>query len=399
MITIKKGLDLPILGTPAQHIDVARPVTHVALLGDDYVGMKPTMLVAAGDTVKLGQPLFTDKKTPGVTFTSPAAGKVVDVIRGAKRKFEAIVIEVNPDAGESEQVTFEVGDLSAFDREKTTELLTESGLWTSLRTRPYGKVPAPGTVPSSIFVQAIDTNPLAACPVVAMADRREEFRIGLSVLTTLTDGVVHVCKQSGAEIPGEAVEGVQVTEFGGPHPAGLVGTHIHELDPVGPHKTVWYLGYQDVIAIGTLFNTGRLDVRRVISLAGPVVGKPRLLETRVGASIDELMAGEYDDAVKIRPISGSVFHGRVAASRTTFWAAITARFRSSKKVMNANSWVGRSLDLTSSARRASLLRQCSPVRSSLSPAPPVAASERWCRWGLTRKSCHSTSCQLSCCEL
>ena len=183
MITIKKGLDLPILGTPAQHIEVARPVTKVALLGDDYVGMKPTMLVAEGDTVKLGQPLFTDKKTAGVTFTSPAAGKVVDVIRGAKRKFEAIVIEVNPDAGESDQVTFNVGDLASFDREKTAELLSESGLWTSLRTRPYGKVPAVGSVPSSIFVQAIDTNPLAACPVVAMADRREEFRIGLSVLT------------------------------------------------------------------------------------------------------------------------------------------------------------------------------------------------------------------------
>ena len=318
MITIKKGLDLPILGTPAQHIEVARPVTKVSLLGDDYVGMKPTMLVAAGDTVKLGQPLFTDKKTAGVTFTSPAAGKVVDVIRGAKRKFEAIVIEVNPDAGESDQVTFNVGDLASFDREKTAELLSESGLWTSLRTRPYGKVPAVGSVPSSIFVQAIDTNPLAACPVVAMADRREEFRIGLSVLTKLTDGLVHVCKQSGAEIPGDAVDGVKVTEFGGPHPAGLVGTHIHQLDPVGPHKTVWYLGYQDVIAIGALFNTGRLDVRRVISLAGPLVGKPRLLETRVGASVDELIAGEYDESVKIRSISGSVFHGRIATEPHNF---------------------------------------------------------------------------------
>ncbi|MFU7559915.1 Na(+)-translocating NADH-quinone reductase subunit A [Roseiconus sp. JC912] len=312
MITIKEGLDLPILGNPAQHIEVAKPVKQVALLGDDYIGMKPTMLVAPGDKVKLGQPLFTDKKTEGVTFTSPAAGTVADVVRGKKRKFEAIVIDVDPSAGESDCVKFDVGDLDSMTKESLTSLLTESGLWTSMRTRPFGKVPVPGTTPSSIFVQAIDTNPLAACPATAMADRKDQFIVGLRALTKLTEGTVHVCKAPGSEIPGDGVAGVQATEFAGPHPAGLVGTHIHELDPVGPTKTVWYLGYQDVIAIGALISTSKLDVRRVISLAGPVVGKPRLLETRIGASVTELIDGEYDSSIKIRPISGSVLQGHVA---------------------------------------------------------------------------------------
>ena len=314
MITIKEGLDLPILGTPAQHIEIAKPVTKVALVGDDYVGMKPTMLVAAGDKVKLGQAVFTDKKTEGVTYTSPAAGRVIDVIRGQKRKFEAIVIEADPSPSSSDIVKFDVadGDLDAMDRESLTELLTNSGMWTALRTRPYGKVPQPGSVPSSIFVQAIDTNPLSACPATAMADRKEQFIVGLRAITKLTDGSVHVCKAPQAEVPGESVSGVTVTEFAGPHPAGLVGTHIHELDPVGPHKTVWYLGYQDVIAIGSLLLTGQLDVRRVISLAGPVVDKPRLLETRLGADISELIVGEYDQSLNVRPISGSVLCGRTA---------------------------------------------------------------------------------------
>ena len=312
MITIKEGLDLPILGTPAQHIEVAKPVTQVALVGDDYIGMKPTMLVAPGDKVKLGQPLFTDKKTEGVVYTSPAAGTVADVIRGEKRKFEVVVIDVDPSPAESDSVSFNVGDVNAMDAAALTELLVTSGLWTALRTRPYGKVPAPGTKPSSIFVQAIDTNPLAACPATAMADRKDQFILGLTAITKLTDGAVHVCKAPGSEIPGGAVEGVTVTEFGGPHPAGLVGTHIHELDPVGPTKKVWYLGYQDVMAIGALLTTGKLDVRRVISLAGPVIGKPRLLETRIGADISQLVDDEYDAAIKVRQISGSVLCGRTA---------------------------------------------------------------------------------------
>ncbi|MCA9136993.1 MAG: Na(+)-translocating NADH-quinone reductase subunit A [Planctomycetales bacterium] len=318
MITIKEGLDLPILGTPAQHIEVARPVTQVALVGDDYIGMKPTMLVSPGDKVKLGQPLFSDKKTEGVIYTSPAAGTVADVIRGAKRKFEAVVIDVNPSPAESDSVKFEIADPTSMDKAALTELLLESGLWPTFRTRPYGKVPVPGSSPSSIFVQAIDTNPLAACPATAMADRKDQFILGLTAITKLTEGAVHVCKAPGSEIPGASVQGVTVTEFGGPHPAGLVGTHIHELDPVGPHKKVWYIGYQDVIAIGALLTTGKLDVRRVVSLAGPVVEKPRLLETRVGADISQLVAGEYDSKINVRVISGSVLCGRKSVAPHNF---------------------------------------------------------------------------------
>lgn len=312
MIKIKEGLDLPILGNPAQHVESGTRVSQVALVGDDYIGMKPTMLVAEGDSVKVGQPIFADKKTEGVTYTSPAAGKVNAVIRGAKRKFEAIVIDVDESGAESDSVEFAVTDVSSTNRESAEALLLESGLWTALRTRPYGKVPTPGSVPSSIFVQAIDTNPLAACPATVMGDRKDQFTFGLSVLAKLTDGVVHVCKAPDSEIPGESVSGVEVTEFDGPHPAGLVGTHIHELDPVGPGKTVWYIGYQDVIAIGALVVTGRLDTRRIVSLAGPVIEKPRLIETRLGASISELIDGEYDAEIKIRPVSGSVLCGRTA---------------------------------------------------------------------------------------
>lgn len=310
MTTIKKGLDLPILGSPEQHIEVAKHVSRVGLVGDDYVGMKPTMLVSEGDQVKIGQPLFEDKKNPGVRFTSPAAGKVAAITRGAKRKFESIEIEVDGDDA------IEFGSASGADpvalgAEGVTSALVESGLWTSLRTRPFGKVPVPGSEPHSIFVQAIDTNPLAADPAVVLADRKDQFVLGLQALAQLTEGSVYVCKATDAEIPGDEVAKVSVQSFSGPHPAGLVGTHIHMLDPVGPAKTVWYIGYQDVCALGYFFQRGTVDVRRVISLAGPVVNQPRLLETCLGASVAELIDSEIG-VENFRPVSGSVLCGRTA---------------------------------------------------------------------------------------
>jgi Na+-transporting NADH:ubiquinone oxidoreductase subunit A len=311
MTTIKQGLDLPILGSPEQHIEAAKPVSKVALLGDDYIGMRPTMLVAEGDKVAIGQPLFEDKKNPGVIFTSPASGQIIAVNRGEKRRFQSVEIAVEGD----DRVEFsgaKGADPASLGREGVTDQLVQSGLWTALRTRPYGKVPKPGSNPHSIFVQAIDTNPLAADPVVAMGQKTNEFTLGLRALTELTDGKVFLCKSGKVDVPGAAVDGVQVESFDGPHPAGLVGTHIHFLDPVGPTKTVWYIGYQDVCAIGSLLQSGSLDVSRVISLAGPIVDKPRLLETQLGASVTELIDGEYNQELNIRPISGSVLNGRKA---------------------------------------------------------------------------------------
>ncbi len=310
MFKIRKGLDLPISGAPAQEIDTGPAVTRVALVGDDYVGMKPKMAVQVGDAVKLGQLLFEDKKMPGVRYTSPGCGKVVAVNRGAKRKFESMVIELEGDEEETFS-SFSAAELDNLERDKVQELLIESGMWIVLRTRPFSKVPAPGSAPHSIFVTAMDTNPLAGDPVPIVNEQEEDFLHGLQILSRLTDGTVYVCKRPAADIPGDGSASVSIQEFAGPHPAGLAGTHIHFLDPVSDEKMVWSINYQDVIAIGRLFTTGRLFLERVISLAGPAVKNPRLIRTRVGASIDELVAGELNQD-KVRVISGSVLGGRKA---------------------------------------------------------------------------------------
>ncbi|MGI9212433.1 MAG: Na(+)-translocating NADH-quinone reductase subunit A, partial [Methylococcaceae bacterium] len=312
LIKIKKGLDLPITGEPAQAIhDDGASVGSVALLGADFNGLKPTMQVSEGDRVRLGDVLFSDKQYPEVKFTSPGCGTVKAIHRGERRVLQSVVIEL--DGYDSVQfAAYAEHDLQSLSPEQVKQNLLDSGLWTTLRTRPYSKVPDPSAAPHSLFVTAMDTSPLAADPVPVIQARSSDFLNGLTVLSKLTQGKVFVCKAPGAEISVTTGGRFEVVEFAGPHPAGLVGTHIHHLDPVSAGKTVWHLDYQSVIAVGSLFTTGQINVERVVSLAGPIVERPRLIRTRVGAQLSELTRGQSVADKEARVISGSVLHGRKA---------------------------------------------------------------------------------------
>ena len=316
MIKISRGLDLPISGAPEQVIHDGPKISQVALVGSDYPGMKPTMAVREGDRIALGQLLFTDKKNEGVRYTAPAAGTVLAINRGERRVFQSLVIDVDGDKSET-FASYTDDQLAGLDRAAAVDNLVSSGQWVALRTRPYSKVPAVGSVPSSIFVTAMDTNPLSADPAVIIARRSADFINGLKVLTRLTDGPVNLCIAPESGVAGDEVDGVRVVAFSGPHPAGLPGTHIHFLDPVSANKTVWTIGYQEVIAYGALFTTGQIDTQRVIALAGPQVLEPRLLATQLGANLNQFVIGELANDEN-RVISGSVLAGRKAAGKFAF---------------------------------------------------------------------------------
>ncbi|XCN73401.1 MAG: Na(+)-translocating NADH-quinone reductase subunit A [Candidatus Electrothrix aestuarii] len=304
--TISKGLDIPISGAPEQQIGEGNPVSEIALLGIDYVGLKPTMKVRVDDQVATGQLLFTDKKNPGVRFTAPAPGKVIAINRGFRRRFESLVIKLEgekkhtftPPCPAPEQLP---------DRETIKNVLIESGQWTSLRARPYGKVPFPDAEATSLFITAIDTQPLAADPSIIINEYRGDFILGLNALQTLTAKTFLCCSQDislrRADLPN-----IEVAHFSGPHPAGLASTHIHFLDPVHSGKEVWHIGYQDVIGVGYLFRTGKLWEERVVALTGPSIQRPRLIKTLAGASIPELCQDELADS-PARLIAGSVLNG------------------------------------------------------------------------------------------
>ncbi len=314
---VRKGLDLPIDGRPAQVVEQAPAPGHIALLADDYIGMKPTMLVAAGDSVRRGQVLFEDKKTPGVRFTTPAGGTVTAINRGDRRALQSVVVQLDSSElrGGQDCVQFE-SHTGRHPSELTTDqaraLLIESGLWTALRARPYGRVPAVDAKPHSVFVIAADSDPLAPDVDAVMVGNEAHFARGLEALVKVAAGApVFVCKTRGSTIAVPENDSIYLEEFQGPHPSGTAGLHIHMLDPVNRNKQVWHLGYQDAIAVGKLFESGVLPIERVVSLAGPAVKRPRLLRTRVGAALASLTNRELAEG-ETRVISGSPLSGRHA---------------------------------------------------------------------------------------
>ncbi|MDH3428450.1 MAG: Na(+)-translocating NADH-quinone reductase subunit A [Gammaproteobacteria bacterium] len=310
-ITIDKGLDIPISGQPQPVISDASDVRSVGLLGWDTPGLKPKMAVAEGDRVKLGQVLFVDKRNPDVRYTAPGCGTVSAIHRGERRVLNSVVIRLDGDDAETWRA-YEPGKIGDIDAGTIRQTLAESGLWTTLRTRPFGRIPLPDTTPNSIFITAMNTNPLAGDPALVIREDAEAFLAGVRLVSRLTEGPTYICTKPDTDIPCPDGEQYRHAEFAGPHPAGLVGTHIHFLDPVSIKKTVWHIGYQNAMAIGRLFLNGRLPTERVIVLGGPMVKNPRLLRTRRGASTTDILVDELRGG-NSRVISGSVLSGHRAA--------------------------------------------------------------------------------------
>ncbi len=312
---LKKGLELPVQGAPDQTIQPGPEFSTVAVLGSDYLGLKPRMLVQEGDEVQRGTPLFCHKDVPDAMMVAPLTGKVVAINRGARRVLQSVVIEVS-DANDTGVDFSATGD--AESAEGITAKLCASGLWTAFRTRPYSKMPQPGTKPSAIFVTAMDSEPLAGDAAVIIKDAGEAFAEGLKAVAKLTDGKTYLCQRDGDTLPGADVAGVEPAAFSGPHPAGLAGTHIHFLEPLAGEKLVWTIGYQDIIAIGRLMQTGHLDPNVVVALSGPGARQPRLIRTVMGASTDDLTSDEVNIEGTARIISGSILSGKLADGPTAF---------------------------------------------------------------------------------
>jgi len=324
VIRSRKGLDLPLAGAPLGPVTDAHPVSRVAVLGSDFPGVKPALKVEVGQRVRAGELLFEDKQRSGVVHTAPASGNVSAIHRGARRALVSIVIDVD-EAIESLQIRAADDARLRLDAASARALLLESGLWTALRTRPFAHVAAPDALPSAIFVTATDTRPHAVAPAQVIDVRMADFSNGLRVLRALGPRLF-VCVAEGHRVEAPASE---VVEFSGPHPSGNAGWHIHRLLPVSMHRSVWTIGYQDVLAIGRLLETATLDVERVVALGGPGARRPRLLRTRLGASLDQLLENEMLPGPQ-RVISGSVLDGR---ARTTEVDAFLGRLHSQIAVL------------------------------------------------------------------
>lgn len=312
-IKIKRGLNLPITGSLQTTEVVKGPVIkHVALLPQEAVGIKVKLQCEVGQTVKVGTPLFFDKRNPQALFTSPSAGEVLAIHRGQRRAVLSVVVMVDESDA---QVEFSPFDASKSSREELVDHLCRSGFWPCLRQRPFDSVPATDSTPQAIVVSAGDSSPLAPSPLLLLKGREEHFKAGMAALSKLTDGPTWLATHGGGDWGALLADGVKHQNFDGPHPAGNVGVAIHHLAPVGSEKVTWHIGYQDVADLGEFMATGKLPTERLIALVGPGVRQPKLMRTRKGAATGDLCALDTPFE-KARFICGSALGGRVCPPST-----------------------------------------------------------------------------------
>ena len=310
MINTNKGLDLPISGAPSSEIDSSTAINSIAILGPDFVGLKPTMLVKEGETVAAGQKVFEDKKNPGVYITSPSSGVVASVNRGEKRRFLSLVIDVD------DSVASKLFDLNTYG--SPVEFLIDSGTFSYFRTRPYNRIPDVNAMPDAIFVNACDTSPLAADPHHLIQEDLDLFNEGLSFVDSINASAkTFCCYQNNAF--DQSVENIHYNQFNGPHPAGLTGTHIHFLYPVGQNRSVWSISWQEIISLGYLLKNKQLRTHKLIALGGPSVHDPKILKVRYGSNLSELTAGAIKESSRV--ISGSILNGRTAENVMNYLGA------------------------------------------------------------------------------
>ncbi|MFH1319846.1 MAG: Na(+)-translocating NADH-quinone reductase subunit A [Bacteroidota bacterium] len=306
-VKIRKGLNIKLQGE-AEKVFIDLPFSKTyALKPPDFIGIKPKLLVNTGDVVKAGTPLFYDKDNEKVMFTSPVSGEVLEIHRGAKRKI--LEVKVLADK-EISYVPFKKADPNDIGRENIIDAMLKSGVWALVRQRPFSTIANPADNPKAIFISAFDTNPLAPDNDFILHGKGEIFQTGLDAIAKLTSGKIHL--NINADTTTSKVftnsKKVEINEISGPHPAGNVGIQIHHIDPINKGDVVWYLSPQDVLIIGRLFLEGRFNASRIVALTGSEAKKRKYYKTMIGASIEEMIAGN-PISDKPRYISGNVFTG------------------------------------------------------------------------------------------
>lgn len=309
-IKLRKGLNIKLQGGAKPEVETIPLPAKIALKPTDFHGLTPKLKVKADDLVKAGETLFFDKYHPEIQYTAPIGGKVVSVNRGERRKILEIVIETDVNAG---AVEFKKADPKNLSGDEVKELLLQSGMWPFIKRRPYGVIASPDEKPLSIYISTFDTAPLAPDYNFIMKDQLGTFQTGIDALTRLTSGKVHLGVSQDSIFT--KIKNAEVNTFSGPHPAGNVGVQIANTNPINKGEVVWTVNVQDVLLIGRLFETGKVDFTKIIALTGSEVENPKYCKTVLGAPVSAISNGKLKKSnYNQRIISGNVLTGTQISS-------------------------------------------------------------------------------------
>ena len=308
-IVLKKGLNIPVKGEAELRVSKTIAPDTIAIQPSDFKGLLPRLLVKEGDAVLCGSPVLADKKSPDILITSPASGVVKEIVRGEKRKLLAVIIKTD---GDQKCVDFGAGNPEALDADAIRSAILAAGLWPMFVQRPYGIIADPAISPRDIFVSAFDTAPLAPCTEFCLGDKVKDIQSGIFAVSKLTTGSVHVSipAKRSANDPFGRLNGCTTHTFEGKHPAGNVGVQISNIAPIRKGDTVWTISVLGLAAIGHLFNTGKLSLRRKVAVCGPMALQPSYIDTIPGMSMTEITGQWGTSASESRIISGDLLSGK-----------------------------------------------------------------------------------------
>lgn len=306
-IKLRKGLNIRLKGKAETILEKAPVAVKYAIKPTDFPGLTPRLCVKQGQEVKAGEPLFFDKYYPAVLYVSPVSGTVSLINRGERRR----IMEVIVDAGTSNVVLeFEKADPLSLSGSEIRLLLLKSGMWPFIKRRPYGIVARPDETPRDIFISGFDSSPLSPDYDFILKGQEKQFQTGINALSKLTTGKIFLgLPVNGENKVFENIRNVEINYFDGPHPAGNVGIQIHNIAPLNKGEAVWTINPQDVLFIGRLFETGKVDFTKIIALTGPEVIKPQYFEIILGARLCPILEGRLVNENKQRIISGNVLTG------------------------------------------------------------------------------------------
>ena len=305
---ITKGLDIPITGIASLEVVSAGESEIWSVNPNDYHGVIPRLLVRVGDLVKAGTPVYSDKNRPEVLFVSPISGVVTNIVRGEKRKLLNILIKAD---AQTEYVPFPIRNPLEMSGDEVMKTLLESGLWPTLRQRPYDTIADPHKTARDIFVTGFDSSPLAPNYDFILKGQGADFQKGLDALTRLNEGKVFLGLSVNSHAPelNQALR-VEICRFDGPHPAGLVGIQINQIKPVNKGEVVYTANALDVLAIGRFFNQGKTDRTRLVAITGPMVRKPCYVRCKPGIPMKTLLEGNVYKEASLRYVSGNALTGK-----------------------------------------------------------------------------------------
>ncbi|WP_194765752.1 Na(+)-translocating NADH-quinone reductase subunit A [Tamlana sp. I1] len=307
-IRIKKGLDIKLKGEAEKTVEQAVISTYCTIRPEDFHGVIPKLIAKEGATVEAGSTLFYDKTNENIRFSSPVSGKVIEVVRGPKRRIDAIKIQ----ADKSQTfVDFGTLNVETAQPDEVKAHLLASGCWPFVKQRPYDVVANPDKTPKAIFISGYASAPLAADLDFTLKGKEAELQAAVTALGKLTAGKVHVSVGKNANSPLSGLQGITLHKVSGPHPSGNVGTLINKIDPVNKGETVWTVNPQDLVIIGELLLTGKFNAERIVALVGSSVQKPRYFKTRIGSEVATMIYDKgVDKAGHDRIISGNVLSGK-----------------------------------------------------------------------------------------